>query len=524
VTESIIKVLPYIAPPVLGACIGYLTNYLAIRMLFRPLTKKKFFGIRVPFTPGIIPKQRHELATSIGRMVSTQLLTEEAVTKHVNKDEIQQSIRNSVEELVEGFFSSNVTMEDNQQGTAKKGLIKVLDTLLSSFLETPYFEHLLFKGIRTGLDRIQHITLLDIADSGQIYDFVHKKFIPVLLSEATERYLINQIENWLNHHVENNTTLNQIIPEQAPALLADTLYSIYPSLIEELIRWMNKSERRMDFEARGTELLQSILERLNFFQKLLISAAQYNRVLEEQVPEIVDDFLWHIQDLLRRERTRKQVRDLVEQGFTNYMKRGVQDVLSEFDENAPEKAHIGIKKSIHTIMQQRELRERLEQGILTYIEQYADMEIGNMLNNSFNVSMEDIGVIITKKTMKWIRSIEDKNDSIVLGLINIFTRKQQTGETSVEKLLPVKDKQKEKLTQILHANISTALSHQLPRIVREFNVQQFVENRINGLEIDQVERLLLIVISKHLKWINLFGALLGSLIGGIQILMQLCFY
>jgi uncharacterized membrane protein YheB (UPF0754 family) len=42
-------------PPLLGAIIGYVTNALAIRMLFRPLREYRIGPFRVPFTPGIIP-------------------------------------------------------------------------------------------------------------------------------------------------------------------------------------------------------------------------------------------------------------------------------------------------------------------------------------------------------------------------------------------------------------------------------------------------------------------------------------
>ncbi|OQY17136.1 MAG: hypothetical protein B6I36_09400 [Desulfobacteraceae bacterium 4572_35.1] len=66
---------PFILPPLLGAIIGYVTNYIAIRMLFRPLRPWHIFGLRLPLTPGIIPSQRHKLATKMGEMVGSHLLT-----------------------------------------------------------------------------------------------------------------------------------------------------------------------------------------------------------------------------------------------------------------------------------------------------------------------------------------------------------------------------------------------------------------------------------------------------------------
>ena len=49
-----------------------------------------------------------------------------------------------------------------------------------------------------------------------------------------------------------------------------------------------------------------------------------------------------------------------------------------------------------------------------------------------------------------------------------------------------------------------------------------VVDRINRLDVARVEQLLMIVIQRHLKWINVFGAMLGALIGLSQsVLSQL---
>ena len=65
------------------------------------------------------------------------------------------------------------------------------------------------------------------------------------------------------------------------------------------------------------------------------------------------------------------------------------------------------------------------------------------------------------------------------------------------------------------------LSRQIPQLVATLDVQRLVEERIDGLAVEDVERLLLTVIARHLKWINAFGAVIGSLIGVVQLLLRL---
>ena len=58
----------YFVGPLVGAVIGYITNDIAIRMLFRPHQAKYFMGIHIPFTPGIIPKEKARIAGAIGKL------------------------------------------------------------------------------------------------------------------------------------------------------------------------------------------------------------------------------------------------------------------------------------------------------------------------------------------------------------------------------------------------------------------------------------------------------------------------
>lgn len=69
----------YIIAPLVGGVIGYVTNDIAIRMLFRPHTAKHIMGWRVPFTPGIIPKEKERIAEAVGTVISDNLMSQEVL-------------------------------------------------------------------------------------------------------------------------------------------------------------------------------------------------------------------------------------------------------------------------------------------------------------------------------------------------------------------------------------------------------------------------------------------------------------
>lgn len=92
----------YIIAPLVGSIIGYITNDLAIRMLFRPHTAKYVFGIHVPFTPGIIPKEKGRIAKAIGQVISENLMNHEVLEQYLLSDAMVGKLR----EAVDGFFAT----------------------------------------------------------------------------------------------------------------------------------------------------------------------------------------------------------------------------------------------------------------------------------------------------------------------------------------------------------------------------------------------------------------------------------
>lgn len=94
---NLIELLRTLSGPIIGAVIGYCTNYIAVRMLFRPLRPVRLFGKQLPFTPGIIPKGQARLAHAIGGVVGTTLLTEEDMRQMLLSEEVEQKLRDGIQ-------------------------------------------------------------------------------------------------------------------------------------------------------------------------------------------------------------------------------------------------------------------------------------------------------------------------------------------------------------------------------------------------------------------------------------------
>lgn len=66
--------------PFLGALIGWVTNYLAVKMLFHPREKKQFLFFSLQ---GVFPKRQQAFAAKLAKIVSTELFSVREVTEHL---------------------------------------------------------------------------------------------------------------------------------------------------------------------------------------------------------------------------------------------------------------------------------------------------------------------------------------------------------------------------------------------------------------------------------------------------------
>ena len=101
-----------IAAPVVGALIGYLTNWIAVKMLFHPRYEIRIWGRKLPFTPGVIPKGQPRLARGIGNVVKNQLLTTEVMRGILLSDKMKNQLADAVRKWISEQKASQVTLKD----------------------------------------------------------------------------------------------------------------------------------------------------------------------------------------------------------------------------------------------------------------------------------------------------------------------------------------------------------------------------------------------------------------------------
>lgn len=94
--------------PAVGALIGWLTNEIAVRMLFRPK-----HPLKIPFTglvfQGVLPKRHADLAASIGRTVADDLLPTAELLSHLDVQGFKSDLVRAVGDHVDDRIRGSVT-------------------------------------------------------------------------------------------------------------------------------------------------------------------------------------------------------------------------------------------------------------------------------------------------------------------------------------------------------------------------------------------------------------------------------
>lgn len=126
-----------LAGPVIGAVIGYFTNYIAVKMLFRPLYPVKIGQYTLPFTPGIIPKGRERLARALGNAVGKTLLTKEDMEKAMLSDEVMKSLDSFVDDIYQDadLCIKSVALSHTDEETYEDGKEFVADKVTEIIME-----------------------------------------------------------------------------------------------------------------------------------------------------------------------------------------------------------------------------------------------------------------------------------------------------------------------------------------------------------------------------------------------------
>lgn len=152
-TELFIKLLLIVG---IGAGIGWVTNYVAIKMLFRPYKEINLGLFKIQ---GLLPKRKHEIGESIAEVIQTELVSLQEILKSLDGEKLKKEMSAVIDKILEEKLQSEITrnfpmlamflssdMLEKIKGIIKNSILENKDNIVEIF--SNYLkENVDFKGI-----------------------------------------------------------------------------------------------------------------------------------------------------------------------------------------------------------------------------------------------------------------------------------------------------------------------------------------------------------------------------------------
>ena len=525
-----IELLSWALPPVIGALIGYITNDIAIKMLFRPLRAYRLGPFRVPFTPGIIPRQRAKLAESIGVMVSRELITEDAIRRQIGTPAFRTTLDTRIRELTstviytplkelpERFNRRRVSEERSisiPAGEAPADTELVQD-VLSAFFRSEAFFNGLDRSLGIALRTFMQLELRALAggDGSKLFTFLSGNVHLGGLREPVGRIA----EELTVEAIQNRTGLDRFLTPQSIDGIIAALNRLYPALARELLTFLRTPHIHDTLERRGRTVLRRLISRMSSLQRLFLVAGQYDRNLEKQMEEIVDDVLTQLEQAIADETTRTKILDTLKSWLQRLSTHSIADIADVWGESLPDDIRKGVD-SLFNLLESQQLRSWGHDLVLRTIDKYGDRRLGDVLASATGSGEEEVCGVIAVWIVQLIRKAETGSRTTLNFFKQLFAALADEGRRSIADILKLEDQHKTRIDTALHRLVLGVIDAQVPEILDSVDVNTLVVDKINSLDIEKVEELILIVIRTHLRWIVFFGAVLGFAIGSIQVVL-----
>ncbi|WP_114570539.1 DUF445 domain-containing protein [Exiguobacterium flavidum] len=327
---------------VIGALIGTVTNHVAIKMLFRPLEAKYIGKYRIPFTPGLIPKRRDDLAANLGRTVVKHLLTPEGIGKRLREESMRESMIIFAQEETRRLMRSEVTVRELLAKVAPLPAEKIrrfvgerLDRELDQFIAGIVRKSAIEVIGEEGTDRIRKAvprfleTMLEKAEA-----YFESEEGTAQIQYMADRFIQGKFGGGMFGMLLANINLVEMIrPEIKRVLQGESTKELLGSMImQELDKTLEQPiERLVDqqtIDRAKCVAKTAIIERMNIEGLLDRPLSAYlssfeTRIVEELVPGAVDILTERLSskvgDVMKKLDVEKIVREEVSRLDTAYL-------------------------------------------------------------------------------------------------------------------------------------------------------------------------------------------------------------
>lgn len=521
-----------IALPVVAAAIGYVTNRVAIWMLFRPHSEKRLFGLRVPFTPGLIPHRRVEMAERLGTAVAEYLINEASVSARIDTPEVRAAIGESVSDHLDEWLTRELgpveTLIPQPFRDDWEEFLTRLKARVRGELALALRNSATGRFIREQVNA--HVGTWLRRPVGELLPEELWEEIPERLGEGLSRLTEDEafevrvrafLEEKIDTALREDAPIGAYLPPRLKEVAYERIEELMPLMLDKISGVLEderlKKRLKIHLYELADQLVAGAFQEDSMWDQLKFSLLEVFVIstdeLKEKIDRTVDEAAPRLAELLRQ----PDVRRRVHHALTSTIDAFLEKRPSEFD-LAPATIE-ELRERLAGAVVHAARSPRLQEELTTFVHDRLDRWRTQSLGELFpQLSSEALGARIGDHLAEALRQDETINALSQFGCTHVdelVARPLGRLENHIPPEYVAKGK------RWLTDETIRVLKQESPKMIQAIDVRGLVREKVGELSIAEVERLILAITSRQLRAIAWFGALLGFLIGLIQVAIVL---
>jgi len=487
-------------------------------MLFHPYKAVKIFGITI-WPQGMIPRHRERLAQSIGNAVGNELVSQQTVFDALFETsffqrKVEDFVGSYTNELLARVYPSFIDALPAQARAPILDTISALQYRLAEYIAT------MLKSEETGIairrfvdkqvDELAQRRLGDMVSTDsleQVLGFLQKRLQRAISDQGFEQKVRDFVSGRLDDLAKSQATLGETFTPDTIAFIKERIDQQVPPIVHHLADIATSDTTRKQIGSLIKLEVDQYYEQLSLIKKIFISRERIHREVDDLVNKTLPK---RIEEYLRGEAFEQEAEAFLNSTIDNFLARPLNEIIGQFDTAKYEELKATVTNRLLEIVR--------SEGLTSSISSYFTDALDRLRPQTIGVLMNQIDT----------DSIQQAKDFLSRGILSLLSRDDTANTVNavlasqVERLLiapigklgdHVSPGSMQRASGALVEKITLAARERLPIAIAEFDVGGLVRRKVSDYPNEKLEALVLSVAKQHLKTIELFGAIIGFIIG-----------
>lgn len=496
--------MKFLIGSLIGAIIGYITNWLAIKMLFKPHNEIRIGKFKVPFTPGLIPKEKSRIAKSVGESIGQNLLTKETIIQSLCSENMNEQLDSWVQTKIGAIENSQVTIENELKGLLGDEFSNFVGNTNSNISKV-FIDYISEDDVRKAITKYASAQImLELSASpraiceSELYNLIKNKMLNAAIDYKDTDSFYGEIQNILEEKVNDLKGLDKNFEEVIPKEITDKVkvyvYGKKYDIAMAIKKIMKEEKNRKKLRQIVGE---TITTKLNPMIAMFVNAdSTYEKVVTG------------INEFLDEDENHNDIALIINDIIDKFLKSPISSVVSEISEQGIQD---GIKPLIHLFTTKitdekliRNVFDKLENKFNNYIsiEELLEKTGIDYKNEIEKIINDRIEAMVESNSVKM--KITEIVSALINRLLNVEIKSIFVGEGN---------KVSKSISKVVKDLYNKFIENKAADVIEVLDVAKIAEDKINEFDVAFSEKIILEIASKELSAITWLGAILGAIMG-----------